>query len=478
MPVLKVKVKWGKQKFDEVELNTGEPPIVFKSQLFTLTGVEPERQKVMTKGGVLKDDSDWAKLNIKPGHTFMLMGTPGDKVPDAPTEKTVFMEDMNERQLAMASDLPPGLVNVGNTCYMSASIQCLKAIPELKKEIMKYPINSGGNDDLSHRLTVKSRDLFQLLAMGKGAIQPTQFVNELRISFPQFNQTGPGGMHMQQDAEECYTQLVRTLAQKLPPLEGTEGSSSGGAVKQLMAGEMISTLKCDEAPEEAPKVSKEEFYLLPCHISKDVNHLVQGIKEKMSEQITKHSETLGRDAVYTKTSKLNRLPAFLTINFVRFFWKPQSQVKAKILRNVKYPTLLDVFELCSPELQEKLLPQRKLFEAEEARSSEKAASIDGAKSPPAKRDFSECQSGIVKDNKLNDPGCCDSGYYELTAVLTHIGRSADSGHYVGWVRDKGDDWLKFDDDTVTKVNTEDILKLSGGGDWHIAYLLVYGRKPL
>lgn len=47
-------VKWGKEKFEEVELNTEEPPMVFKAQLFALTGVQPDRQKVMVKGGTLK----------------------------------------------------------------------------------------------------------------------------------------------------------------------------------------------------------------------------------------------------------------------------------------------------------------------------------------------------------------------------------------------------------------------------------------
>ena len=48
-------------------------------------------------------------------------------------------------------------------------------------------------------------------------------------------------------------------------------------------------------------------------------------------------------------------------------------------------------------------------------------------------------------------------------MLTHKGRSSSSGHYVAWTRRKGDDWLMFDDDDVTMVKSEDILKLSGGG---------------
>ncbi len=39
-----------------------------------------------------------------------------------------------------------------------------------------------------------------------------------------------------------------------------------------------------------------------------------------------------------------------------------------------------------------------------------------------------------------------------------------------------DKWFKMDDDKVSEVTAEDILKLSGGGDWHCAYLLLYGPR--
>lgn len=39
-----------------------------------------------------------------------------------------------------------------------------------------------------------------------------------------------------------------------------------------------------------------------------------------------------------------------------------------------------------------------------------------------------------------------------------------------------DEWIKFDDDKVSTVTPEDILRLSGGGDWHIAYVLLYGPR--
>ena len=70
----------------------------------------------------------------------------------------------------------------------------------------------------------------------------------------------------------------------------------------------------------------------------------------------KNSQTLGRNAIYTKTSKINHLPSYLCIQFVRFYWKKESNVggtkagKAKILRSVAYPRLFDAYHFCSKSL--------------------------------------------------------------------------------------------------------------------------------
>lgn len=66
----------------------------------------------------------------------------------------------------------------------------------------------------------------------------------------------------------------------------------------------------------------------------------------------------------------------------------------------------------------------------------------------------------------------------MIAVVTHKGRSAEGGHYVGWVHKSGDDWLQYDDDIVTLVKTDDILALRGGGDWHTAYLCIYRKTEV
>lgn len=97
--VFTVKVKWGKEVYPDVEINTDEPPLVFKAQLFALTGVNPVRQKVMMKGGSLKDDT-WGNIQIVEGQNILMMGSKDEDVPVEPTVKPMFVEDMTETELA------------------------------------------------------------------------------------------------------------------------------------------------------------------------------------------------------------------------------------------------------------------------------------------------------------------------------------------------------------------------------------------
>jgi ubiquitin carboxyl-terminal hydrolase 14 len=58
-----VKVKWGKETYPGVEVDTEDDPVVFKAQIFALTGVQPERQKVVCKGVTLRDDT-WGNFKL------------------------------------------------------------------------------------------------------------------------------------------------------------------------------------------------------------------------------------------------------------------------------------------------------------------------------------------------------------------------------------------------------------------------------
>ncbi|ENN74687.1 hypothetical protein HUJ04_004806 [Dendroctonus ponderosae] len=477
MPQYKVKVKWGKESY-QVDVNTDEPPELFKGQIFTLTGVLPERQKVMIKGITLKDD-EWGNFKLKDNVTVLLMGSKEEDVPKEPVEKTVFVEDMNESELATVLDLPAGLNNLGNTCYMNATVQCLKTVPELREALQTYQevVTVPGGLMPAQSITAALKDLYTMMDKGR-TVPPIVLLQVLHMAFPRFSEKNDQGLFAQQDANEFWTELVRMLQQKLP-LKSIETSSSQQNFKSLIdqyfGGAFDVELKCDEAPDEPVTKSKEQFLQLSCFMSMEVRYMHSGLKSKMQEQITKKSLSLDRDAVYTKTSKISRLPAYLTIQFVRFFYKEKGAINAKVLRDVKFPIEYDAYELCTPELQEKLTPVRSKFkELEDALVENPAAKEKKSKGDGKTSEETRYAPYWFED----DVGSNNSGYYTLQAVLTHKGRSSSSGHYVGWIRIAGNKWVKCDDDTVTPVTEEEILKLSGGGDWHCAYVLLYGPRLL
>ncbi|XP_062337655.1 ubiquitin carboxyl-terminal hydrolase 14 [Osmerus eperlanus] len=485
MPVFTVNVKWGKEKFDAIELNTEEPPMVFKAQLFALTGVQPERQKVMVKGGTLKDD-EWGNIKLKNGMTLLMMGS-AEALPEEPVVRPMFVEDMTEEQLASAMELPCGLTNLGNTCYMNATVQCLRSVPELKVALKRYEgaLRSSGANAPSQYITAALRDLYETMDKTSSSLPPIILLQFLHMAFPQFAEKGDQGQYLQQDANECWLQMMRVLQQKLEhqepetPMEtDTESGAAAAAAKknfidQYFGVEYETTMKCTESEEEEPTKGKESQLQLSCFINQEVKYLNTGLRLRLQEEITKLSPSLNRNALYIKSSKLGRLPAYLTIQMVRFFYKEKESVNAKVLKDVKFPLMLDVYELCTSELQEKMVTIRSKFKEVEDKKLE---------NQPLK--VVKSASGTPKEVKYepfsfsDDLGSNNSGYYDLQAVLTHQGRSSSSGHYVGWVKRKEDEWVKFDDDKVSVVSPEDILRLSGGGDWHIAYVLLYGPRRL
>merc|ERR1712013_178695 len=167
----------------DVEVNTDEEPMVFKAQLYALTGVQPERQKVMLKGAILADSS-WDKVKLREGAMVLMMGTKDEDMPEHPVEKTKFIEDMDESELSKAMDMPAGLQNLGNTCYMNATVQCLKVVPELRDALKRFSgnVSLGGGQDPDN-LTAALRDLYTTMDKGN-TVPPIIMLQVLHTAFP------------------------------------------------------------------------------------------------------------------------------------------------------------------------------------------------------------------------------------------------------------------------------------------------------
>lgn len=476
-------MRWQKNTYD-VDIDVGQPPAVFKMQLFSLTAVPPERQKIMVKGGMLKDDAEWASTNIKEGSKLMMMGTADVLV--APTESVKFVEDLPEDQQEYAGIKDEfggtGLVNLGNTCYMNATLQCLKAVPELRQALDEYDEKAGaGSSSLSMHgasssgLTKELGRLYGALDESLKPVPPTQFLMKLREKFPQFAQKSQeGGFYMQQDAEECWTNIMYCLRECL------DGASASDAVvgqkrklSDIFGIGLETTLESTETEEKSTESS--ESYALKCNITGSINYVQEGLKLALQEDREKRSAELGRDVLFKGNSAISRLPNYLTVQMVRFFYKQDVNQKAKILRPVAFPLTLDAHDLCTERVKEHLREPRR---REQEINDEKAGLTNGKGKAPAEGADGDGQGEKADGDAEMTPVGRDelTGNYELTAVLTHKGRSADSGHYVAWVKNDKGKWVEFDDDTPKPRKEEDIMTLKGGGDWHMAYMCLYKGK--
>ncbi|KAK5792569.1 hypothetical protein PVK06_033684 [Gossypium arboreum] len=459
-----VSVKRQKQIFKSVEIDTRQPPYVFKCQLYDLTGVPPERQKIMVKGGLLKGDADWSTVGVKQGQKLMMIGT-ADEIVKAPEKGPVFTEDLEEEEQVISLGHSAGLFNLGNTCYMNSTVQCLHSVPELKSALFKHS-HSGRSNDLdqtSHMLTVATRDLFNELDKSVKPVAPMQFWMVLLIKHPRFSRSH-NGVFMQQDTEECWIQLLYTLSQSLR----SPGSSANvDTVKDLFGTKIASRIHCQESGEES--FETESIYSLKCHISQEVNHLHEGLKHGLKSELEKASPALGHSAIYFKESQINDLPRYLTIQFVRFSGRG-SRVK-----RIRYCGKWIIhwswmFMIC---VQMNFANDWKLLRDDEGKKlgSKANEKSSGSKDGDVKMTDAEGSSNAGGESSAttsqeavpSDKETSLTGIYDLAAVLTHKGRSADFGHYVAWVKQENGKWIEFDDDNHIPQQEEDIVKLSGGG---------------
>lgn len=549
MASVPVKLKWGKKAFD-IEINTSGTVADLKAQLLALTGVPVARQKLMAKGvwkGTLKDATDLSTLTFKKNQKVMLMGK-ASAIPSTPAPKFEFIEDMTKAEAAkVGAVIPAGFKNLGNTCYMNSTLQCLRAVPELRTALNDLQSTTPAMRDGNTWLATSLAQSFNEIDSVAESYPPVGFVTALRRTYPQFDEVDQRSMgHKQQDADELYNNVMTSLSNVLTkPTSDVDISGTGNVVDALFQIRYETKRKCLETDEEPEQTLSFSMRKIVCNITGgagskiQVNHLHEGIKLGLTGELTKRSEVLGRDAKYSNTHRITRLPKYMCVQFMRFFWKetPDSRdragVNCKMMRPVQFPIdNMDVYDFCAPALQKKLKVYRDAY-AERALSAAEAAakktedeskgnsSSAAAASTPAagagaggagaggsaaadesgdtnmgngEDDDPELLAALALslqggdgDVKMEEDAGSDDllgpgipkefrGLYECFAVVSHKGRSASSGHYMGWVRRQGDDWLCFDDDAVSPCKSEHVKALKGGGDWDMTYLVFYRAK--
>lgn len=108
---------------------------------------------------------------------------------------------------------------------MNATVQCLKAVPELREALKEYKEDFSISSLASAQsITAAMRSVFDQMD-GGNTVTPVLLLQTLHMAFPQFAQTGENGSYRQQDANECWSELLKMLQQKLKPVKKEDMNS-------------------------------------------------------------------------------------------------------------------------------------------------------------------------------------------------------------------------------------------------------------
>jgi len=235
--------------------------------------------------------------------------------------------------------------------------QLLKNADEFSEAIVKAP-------SVADPLVKEAQNVFKQMDTTYEPIAPHPFWSRLKQRKPDFGQMTPQGGWMQHDAEECLTELLNCV-------NGVVKTNGKGLTDEHFRIEMdtVTTLAAGEGGSEEPTTKTDYTLKLSCHIQGNVKQadgswkggtdmMPQGIMNGLNGTIEKTSPSLGRMALYDTKSRVTRLPKYVVTQLMRFFYKQDTQSKAKVKRPVKFPFALDMHDYCVPELQKKIYAYR------------------------------------------------------------------------------------------------------------------------
>ncbi|KPI90353.1 putative ubiquitin hydrolase [Leptomonas seymouri] len=445
-----LKVKWGKECL-VIQVDLSSTVAALKETLKEKTGVPVGKQKLMgLKPSMNKDDATLSEAGLAGGKTIMLIGS-AEGASVVPTVLAAVVAANETGGFTATAATSNGLKNIANTCYLNSALQMLRSISEIRETLASY----RGDNALLRQLS----DLLQSLEATKEAVIPLQLWTTLVQTNPTFGERDEHGGFMQQDSQEVLNLLLQAVSTVLPP-----------KYANLFSGKLHQTLTCTDDPADKGREADVPFTMLSCNITGEVQTLEAGLERAFDEHFTApHAALEKEDAQFTRVSQLNQLPEYLFVHMVRFSWRNDIQKKAKILKPITFPIILDTALIETEELKTAQKPRRAVIRERRDRELERRRR-PRTENAPSSAEAAEEEVPLTLHN--------ESGYYELCGVISHKGRSADGGHYVYWGK-KASTWLIYDDEHVAAVTEEDVKRLRGVGEAHIAYVLLYrSRDPV
>jgi len=372
----------------------------------------------------------------------------------------------NNNSLVLRNPPPPrGMVNLGNTCFLNATLQCLLYMPSFCHSITSLPAscyetNGGGSHVRGQKITMVLRNLSRMAhgiaalekqeAPRTKAIQPKSLVKIITSCKTGSHRFRPG---RQEDAHELLVHLLDAMHEGELFAAGINPQSSGWRdrlpiprldettfVHRIFGGYFRSQLRCKCGYKSN---TYDPFLDLALEVSKKHIHSIETAfneftrKEKLDADNRWKCSGCKKHVCPTKHLSVFRPPLSLCIHLKRFDFGGSEFGKGGWGGGYGH------------------------------RHGKGLYMMGGGGSKINKPIQFPAQLSLP----LSDNRVCE---YMLTGLIVHVGNSATSGHYTAFVKKPGENktWYHMDDSFVEDVPEKTVLRQRD------VYVLFYSRKEV